>query len=100
MLCLTKKEMHTVTLIKIFLKSVNVKQILFASFCQHFIGSFILEISFQKISINVNKTFFKPDGVNLQNHKNIVSAIPVSFSIKRSSETKINGPIASQIIML
>ena len=32
--------------------------------------------------------------------KIIVPAIPVSFSIKRSNETKINGPIASQIIML
>ena len=27
----------------------------------HFIGSFILEISFRKININLNKTVFKPD---------------------------------------
>ena len=30
----------------------------------------------------------------------MVSAILFSFSIKRSNETKVNGPIASQIIML
>ena len=36
----------------------------------------------------------------MQNHKNIMSAVPVYFSLKRSNETKINGPMTCQIIML
>ena len=47
------------------MKAVNVKHILFASFCKHFIGSFILEISFWNININLNKAVFKPDGGQL-----------------------------------
>ena len=60
-------------------------QILFASFCNHFIEGFILEISFQKININLKKTIFKPDGgpfAKSQKHS-IVSASLLSFSIKR-----------------
>ena len=43
----------------------------------------------QKMSIyrlfnnNLYKTIFEPDEVNLQNDKNIVVALPLSFSIKR-----------------
>ena len=65
--------------------------------------SILSELSFKKFilerSIFLNKTAFKPDGVNLQNHKIIVSAKPLSFSIKRKNERKINGPITSQITM-
>ena len=49
----------------------NVKQSLLASFCNHFIGSFILEIYFQTINTNPNKIVFKPDGgqfAKSQNH--------------------------------
>ena len=83
-----KKETHTVK-ISIFLKAVNVKQILFASFSKHFIGSFIVEISFRKINLILApiKLFSNQIGINLQNHKNIVSAEPFFFSVKRNNET-------------
>ena len=80
-----------------FLKAVNVIQILLASFCKHFIGSLIKK-SFLKINITSIKPSSNQMGVNLQNHKNIVSAIPLSFSIK-NNETNINGPIFCKIIM-
>ena len=66
-------------------------------------GCFILEIYFQKININLNKTDFKPDWGHFVKSLRKITIMKVSailVSIKGSNETNFNGTIAGQIIML
>ena len=66
-------------ILSVFLKAVNVIQVLFATFCKHFIGCFIL-ISFGKVNIDLNKYVFKPDGGHFAKSQKVVSEIPLSKS--------------------
>ena len=59
------------------------------TFCKHFIRSFILEISFRKVCIDLNKIIFKPDGVNLQNHNNSVCNTALFRDKMKSMDLKL-----------